>query len=153
MARRDRIGAFSRHLGPLLALVAPQFVRHGGALSPMSAAERLSKAGFSKFVAKMAQPWGSGRAKVNGSGINLGSPTMKKVLAASTMLGIFFAGSALAADLPVKAPIMHAPVPVYNWTGCYLGAGGGYGMWNQDFFGETDPGHSQLTSSVTAGGK
>ena len=31
---------------------------------------------------------------------------------------------------PVKAP---APAPVvYNWTGCYVGAGGGYGMWNQE---------------------
>jgi outer membrane immunogenic protein len=31
--------------------------------------------------------------------------------------------------MPVKA--MPAPV-VQTWTGCYLGAGGGYGMWNQD---------------------
>jgi outer membrane immunogenic protein len=32
--------------------------------------------------------------------------------------------------MPVKAP---APVPVavYSWTGCYVGAGGGYGMFNQ----------------------
>jgi opacity protein-like surface antigen len=39
--------------------------------------------------------------------------------------------AAAAADvrpLPVKAP---APVAVYNWTGCYVGAGGGYGMWQQ----------------------
>ena len=32
---------------------------------------------------------------------------------------------------PVKAPAP-APVAVYNWTGCYVGAGGGYGMWNQE---------------------
>ena len=32
--------------------------------------------------------------------------------------------------LPVKAP---APVvAAYNWTGCYVGAGGGYGMFNQE---------------------
>ena len=40
--------------------------------------------------------------------------------------------AAYAADvrpLPVKAP---APVVAYNWTGCYLGAGGGYGMYNQE---------------------
>ena len=30
-------------------------------------------------------------------------------------------GSALAADLPVKAP-PRVPVAVYNWTGCYIGA-------------------------------
>jgi hypothetical protein len=30
---------------------------------------------------------------------------------------------------PLKAP--PAPTPVTGWTGCYLGAGGGYGMWNQ----------------------
>jgi len=38
--------------------------------------------------------------------------------------------AAMAADLPMKAP--PAPAPVYNWTGCYFGGGGGYGMWNQD---------------------
>lgn len=42
------------------------------------------------------------------------------------------AGSAIAADLPTKAPMM-TPVPVaYGWTGCYVGGGGGYGMFNQD---------------------
>src|SRR4051794_5308705 len=41
------------------------------------------------------------------------------------------ATSAIAADMPVKAPAP-APAPVYNWTGCYIKGGGGYGMWNQD---------------------
>ena len=45
---------------------------------------------------------------------------------ATVMLG----SVAQAADLPVKAPA--PPAPVYSWTGCYIGAGGGYGMWNQD---------------------
>lgn len=36
-------------------------------------------------------------------------------------------GSALAADLPVKAPPI-VPVAVYSWTGCYVGANGG-GLW------------------------
>jgi len=56
---------------------------------------------------------------------------MKKL--ALTAISLLIAGSASAADLraPVRAP---APVPVvaYNWTGCYLGAGGGYGMFNQE---------------------
>jgi outer membrane immunogenic protein len=58
---------------------------------------------------------------------------MKKTFIAGAMLGALAANSAMAADLEVKAPIMRAPpVPVYSWTGCYLDAGVGYGMWNQD---------------------
>jgi outer membrane immunogenic protein len=57
---------------------------------------------------------------------------MKKLLL-SIAITAGFAGSAIAADLPAKAPRMApAPVAVTNWTGCYVGAGGGYGMWNQD---------------------
>jgi outer membrane immunogenic protein len=38
---------------------------------------------------------------------------------------------AMAADLPTKAPIMKAPpAPVYNWTGCYIAGGGGYGLYD-----------------------
>jgi len=36
-------------------------------------------------------------------------------------------GSALAADMPIKAP---PAAPVYGWTGFYLGGGFGYGMFN-----------------------
>ena len=48
------------------------------------------------------------------------------------------AGPALAADLPVKAPIM-APIPIYNWTGFYIGGNLG-GAWethtiSDDLFG------------------
>ena len=44
------------------------------------------------------------------------------------------AGSALAADMgkPVYKAPPPAPAPVYSWTGCYIDAGGGYGLWNQD---------------------
>src|ERR1700674_500720 len=44
-------------------------------------------------------------------------------LAAATMANV-----ALAADMPVKAPIL-APV-VYSWTGCYIGANAGW-KWGQ----------------------
>jgi outer membrane immunogenic protein len=57
---------------------------------------------------------------------------MKKL--ALTAISLLIAGSASAADMrpaPVKAPAP-APVAAYNWTGCYVGAGGGYGMWNQE---------------------
>jgi len=46
---------------------------------------------------------------------------------------IGFAGSALAADLPpappVKAPAVYLPpvLPVYNWSGVYVGVNGGWG--------------------------
>jgi outer membrane immunogenic protein len=42
------------------------------------------------------------------------------------------------------------PPPVYNWTGCYVGAGGGYGMWTQDTTGSTAGIAAQQT---TNGGK
>ena len=43
----------------------------------------------------------------------------------------------MAADLPVKAPIV-APVVLYNWTGCYIGIEGGYKFGkSQHYF--TDP--------------
>jgi outer membrane immunogenic protein len=56
-------------------------------------------------------------------------------LAHVAVISLALAGSAMAADMrrpaPVKAP-GPAPVATYNWSGCYVGAGGGYGMWNQD---------------------
>jgi outer membrane immunogenic protein len=55
---------------------------------------------------------------------------MKKILlgAAIAMLGI---APALAADMAVKALPAPAPVMVYNWTGCYIGAHVGYG-WGRN---------------------
>src|ERR1035438_9069934 len=46
-----------------------------------------------------------------------------------------FVSCAIAADLPSRpayapAPIM-SPVPVYNWTGIYVGLNGGYGWGSQ----------------------
>jgi outer membrane immunogenic protein len=52
---------------------------------------------------------------------------MKKLLLASTAAGaLAVAGPALAADIPVKAPPVVAPVPVFTWTGCYIGGHGGF---------------------------
>jgi outer membrane immunogenic protein len=56
---------------------------------------------------------------------------MKKLLVATAMTATL-AGSAYAADLPMKAaPMAPAAVVTTNWTGCYVGAGGGYGMFDQ----------------------
>jgi outer membrane immunogenic protein len=53
---------------------------------------------------------------------------MRLVVAAVALLGLGVNSAASAADLPVKAP--RAAVPLYNWTGCYLGANVG-GAWSQ----------------------
>jgi outer membrane immunogenic protein len=47
---------------------------------------------------------------------------MRKVLLAS-VAALGFAGTASAADLAVRAPV---PVPLFSWTGCYLGINGGW---------------------------
>jgi outer membrane immunogenic protein len=37
----------------------------------------------------------------------------------------------MAADIPTKAPVLKAaPLPTVNWSGFYLGLGGGYGMYS-----------------------
>src|ERR1700681_265126 len=63
-----------------------------------------------------------------------GEPMKKLLLGTVTLAAMAAAGSALAGDLPTKAPIYKAPVVVpvaYSWTGCYVGAHAGYG-WGRD---------------------
>jgi outer membrane immunogenic protein len=60
---------------------------------------------------------------------------MSKFSFATIATALAFTGSAYAADLPVKAPPMIAPVAP-SWTGWYIGVNGG-GVW-----GRTDPGLS-----------
>jgi outer membrane immunogenic protein len=50
---------------------------------------------------------------------------MKKILLASVATAALCSASALAADMPVKAPHY---APSFSWTGCYVGAVAG-GMW------------------------
>jgi outer membrane immunogenic protein len=72
-----------------------------------------------------------------------------------TAPAVFLAGPAMAADIPVRKapPPVSAPVAVYSWTGCYLGAGGGYGMFNQETQLVTDPGGTVVAGSTIAGGR
>ena len=84
---------------------------------------------------------------------------MKKIsitgaLISSAMLGALAVGSAMAADMPAKAPmLMKAPPPAYSWTGCWLSGGIGYGLWNQDH-NVTNPGFTPpVTVSTTDGGR
>ena len=50
---------------------------------------------------------------------------MKKLLlATAALMALSFGGSAVqAADMPVKAV---KPIPVFSWTGCYVGVQVGY---------------------------
>ena len=53
----------------------------------------------------------------------------KQFLAASIAAVGLFSVSALASDLPVKAPVYKAPIaaPAYNWSGFYAGVNFGAG--------------------------
>ena len=61
---------------------------------------------------------------------------MKKLLLGSVATGaLIAAGSANAADLAVKAPRVAPvapPVPVFSWTGCFVGAHVGWGWGRHD---------------------
>lgn len=59
---------------------------------------------------------------------------LSAAVAVSTIFGI---GAASAADMRVKAPPVAAPVATHSWTGCYIGAVGGYqwGESNQNYGG------------------
>ena len=65
---------------------------------------------------------------------------------------IALSGSAFAADLPPapapRAPAVYLPpvVPVYNWSGVYLGINGGYGFGSSEW---TDP--QNLSGSTSSG--
>jgi outer membrane immunogenic protein len=54
---------------------------------------------------------------------------MKRILLAS-VAALGLAGTASAADLAVRAP---APVPLFSWTGCYLGINGGWIGGNDEY--------------------
>jgi outer membrane immunogenic protein len=59
---------------------------------------------------------------------------MKKLLVAGIAAAAFCGASALAADLPTKAPAYKAaPVaaPIFNWSGCYIGGNVGAG-WQRN---------------------
>ena len=93
---------------------------------------------------------------------HFGGFNVKKLALVLTAVAAF-AGSASAADLPpaapvyTKAPVM--PPPVANWTGCYIGGGGGYGLWNQENRDYEDPGfrgqtvRTAITDTMTVGGR
>jgi len=69
---------------------------------------------------------------------------------------VLAASSAMAADMAAKAPLRAAPVAYApSWTGCYVGGGGGYGLWNQEnttYDARVTP-RVPVTAETTAGGR
>jgi len=85
---------------------------------------------------------------------NSGAIMKFRLLTAAALVTFAALGSAGAADLSMPAPVYRAlppPLPVYNWTGCYVGAGGGYAFWQQDSFVTLNG--TPVTASQTNGGK
>jgi outer membrane immunogenic protein len=79
---------------------------------------------------------------------------MKKLLLLALAGVALLPVSALAADLgrPVYKSAPPPPPPaVYNWTGCFVGAGGGYGMYNVDTTEFDDDGKLQSQQQTTGG--
>src|SRR5258705_9346032 len=56
---------------------------------------------------------------------------MKKLAIAFAAIAAF-AARAVAAEIPVRAPVYQPAAPVYNWTGFWISGGGGGGLWNAD---------------------
>jgi outer membrane immunogenic protein len=82
---------------------------------------------------------------------------MKQLFLAAAIAALA-TGSVFAADIP--APVYKAPppAPVYSWTGCYVGLGGGYGMYNINHDAVAEPPNAlpagtPIIGNVTTGGK
>jgi outer membrane immunogenic protein len=78
---------------------------------------------------------------------------MKRLLIGIAATASLLATSAIAADLPAKAPPVYtkAPVfePIYDWTGFYVGANVGYSWGNSSStLSLTDPGTNALLNST-----
>jgi outer membrane immunogenic protein len=61
-----------------------------------------------------------------------GGIPMKRLLASVSILALSSVAVS-AADLPMKAPPYAAPIPVFSWTGCYVGGHAGAGTMHDSF--------------------
>jgi outer membrane immunogenic protein len=78
---------------------------------------------------------------------------MKKLAIALAAVAALTA-PAFAADMPVRTPVTAPVAYAPSWTGCYVGGGGGYGLWNQENTGFIDgPPRVPFTATTTAGGR
>src|SRR5215470_165493 len=72
---------------------------------------------------------------------------MKRSYVAGAVLTCVLAGSAMAADMPLKAPM---PRVVSDWTGFYIGVHGGYG-WARPSISDLDLNHSLSALTLLSG--
>ena len=79
---------------------------------------------------------------------------MKKLVVALSAIAAFTA-PAFAADMATKAPLAAPVAYAPSFTGCYVGGGGGYGLWNQEntTFDNSFIPRRQVTGETTAGGR
>jgi len=64
---------------------------------------------------------------------------VKKFLLGFLALTTLSGAQAIAADMPVKGPILRPAPVVYSWTGCFVGVAGG-GVWGRSRHISGDPG-------------
>jgi outer membrane immunogenic protein len=69
----------------------------------------------------------------------------KLLLAGVTLAALAVGGQAMAADLPA-APVYNVVTPIYDWTGFYVGANGGY-SWGNSSTGFTLAGFAPFSGS------
>jgi len=72
-------------------------------------------------------------------------------LVSAALLAAPLAANAADLTMPYKAPPL--PPPAVSWTGCYVDAGYGYGLWDQNQYQETYPGLVRTSADVDTGGK
>lgn len=77
----------------------------------------------------------------------------RKLLGGTAIALALAASPAFAADLsyPVKAPPMMAPIPVFTWTGFYIGANVGYGWGDVSGYDPYLPDNYITSGLVTSG--
>lgn len=72
------------------------------------------------------------------------------ITVSAALLAAPLAASAADMGIPYKAP---PPPPRATWTGCYVDAGVGYGLWNQDLNEYVAATGAATTASTTDGGR
>lgn len=59
---------------------------------------------------------------------------MRRLLSAAAAAALTLSMGVIAHAADMRRPALKAPppAPVYSWTGCYVGIGGGYGLYNEE---------------------